>query len=54
LTIAVLATLWPLLLVVPLMLCAVWLAIALLIQAYRLHRAAHRHPHNSTHNAGNT
>jgi cardiolipin synthase len=54
LTIAVLATLWPLLLVVPLMLCAVWLAIALLIQAYRLHRAAHSHPHNSTHNAGNT
>ena len=33
LTIAALATLWPLLLVVPLTLCAVWLAIALLIQA---------------------
>ena len=54
LTIAVLATLWPLLLAVPLMLCAVWLAIALLIQAYRLHRAAHSHPHNPTHGADNT
>jgi cardiolipin synthase A/B len=54
LSIAVLATLWPLLLVVPLLLCAVWLAIALLIRAYRLHRRAHSHPHNSAHGADNT
>jgi len=54
LTIAVLATLWPLLLVVPLTLCAVWLAIAFLIQAYRLHRAAHGHAHNLAHDADNT
>jgi len=54
LTIAVLAMLWPLLLAVPLMLCAVWLAIALLIQAYRLHRAAHSPPHNSAHSDDNT
>jgi cardiolipin synthase len=54
LTIAVLATLWPLLLVIPVMLCAVWLAIALLIQAYRLHRAAHSHPRHSAHSADHT
>jgi cardiolipin synthase A/B len=53
-TIAVLATLWPLLLVVPLMLCAVWLAIALLIQAYRLHRTAHSHSPNATRDTDNT
>jgi hypothetical protein len=34
------ATLWPLLLVIPFLLCAVWLALALLIKAYRLHRTA--------------
>lgn len=54
LTIAVLATLWPLLLIVPLMLSAVWLAIALLIQAYRLHRVAHSPPYNPAHGADNT
>jgi cardiolipin synthase A/B len=54
LTIAVLAMLWPLLLVVPLTLCVVWLAIALLIQAYRLHRAARGHAHNLAHGADNT
>jgi cardiolipin synthase len=54
LILAALAALWPLLLVVPLTLCAVWLSVALLIQAYRLHRAAHGHPHHPTHGAGKT
>jgi cardiolipin synthase len=54
LNIAILATLWPLLLVVPLTLFAAWLAIALLIQAYRLHRAAHGHSHDPAHGANNT
>jgi cardiolipin synthase len=40
LALAAVAMLWPLLLVVPFTLCTVWLAIALLIKAYRLHRAA--------------
>jgi cardiolipin synthase len=51
LAIAVLALLWPLLLAVPVMLCAVWLAIVLLIHAYRLHGAAHSHPRNPAHGA---
>jgi cardiolipin synthase len=38
---AVVAALWPLLLVVPFTLCSAWMAVALLIKAYRLHRAAH-------------
>jgi cardiolipin synthase len=40
LALAVVAILWPLLLVVPFTLFTVWLAMALLIKAYRLHRAA--------------
>jgi hypothetical protein len=48
------AALWPPLLMVPLTLCAVWLAIALLIKAYRLHRAAHGQADNSAHAADNT
>ena len=54
LIIAALATLWPLLLVIPFTLCAVWLAIALLIQAYRLHRAAHGHAHLPPHDPDHT
>jgi hypothetical protein len=38
------AALWPLLLVVPFTLLAVWLAVALLIKAYQLHRAARSSP----------
>jgi cardiolipin synthase len=37
---AALAMVWPLVLIIPLILFAVWMAIALLIKAYRLHRAA--------------
>ena len=40
LTIAAAAALWPLLIVVPVASLATWLAIALLIKAYHLHRAA--------------
>jgi cardiolipin synthase A/B len=44
LALAVVAALWPLLLVVPFTLLAIWLAIALLIKAYQLHRAARSSP----------
>jgi cardiolipin synthase A/B len=54
LIIAALAALWPLLLIVPFTLGAVWLSVALLIQAYRLHRAAHGYPHHPTHEADKT
>jgi cardiolipin synthase len=54
LILASVAALWPLLLVVPFTLGAVWLAIALLIKAYRLHRAAQEHSHNPAHDADNT
>jgi cardiolipin synthase A/B len=54
LALASVAALWPLLLVVPFTLGAVWLAIALLIKAYRLHRAAQGHSHNPAHDADNT
>jgi cardiolipin synthase len=54
LIIAAVAALWPLLLVVPFTLGAVWLSVALLIQAYRLHRAARGHPHHPTHGADKT
>jgi len=37
---AALAMIWPLVLIIPLTLFAVWMAIALLIKAYRLHRTA--------------
>ena len=40
LALAAVAMLWPLVLMIPLTLFAVWMAIALLIKAYRLHRAA--------------
>jgi len=40
LALAAVAIVWPLVLIIPLTLFAVWLAIALLIKAYRLHRAA--------------
>jgi cardiolipin synthase len=40
LALAGVAIVWPLVLIIPLTLFAVWLAIALLIKAYRLHRAA--------------
>jgi cardiolipin synthase A/B len=43
LALAVVAVLWPLLLVVPFTLFAAWMAIALLIKAYRLRRAVHGH-----------
>jgi cardiolipin synthase A/B len=43
LALAAVALLWPLLLVVPSTLFAVWMAMALLIKAYRLHRAARGH-----------
>jgi cardiolipin synthase A/B len=40
LALAAVAMVWPLVLIIPLTLFAVWLAIALFIKAYRLHRAA--------------
>jgi cardiolipin synthase len=40
LTVAASASLWPLLLAVPVALLAAWIGIALLIKAYHLHRAA--------------
>ena len=40
LALAAVALVWPLVLMIPLALFAIWLAIALLIKAYRLHRAA--------------
>jgi cardiolipin synthase len=40
LALATVAMVWPLVLMIPLTLFAVWLAIALLIKAYRLHRTA--------------
>jgi cardiolipin synthase len=43
LALAGVAMLWPLLLVIPFTLFAVWMAMALLIKAYQLHRAAIRH-----------
>jgi cardiolipin synthase A/B len=46
LVLAVVAVLWPLLLVVPFTLFSAWMAMALLIKAYRLRRAAH-HRSNS-------
>jgi cardiolipin synthase len=54
LIIAALAALWPLLLVVPFTLFAAWLAVALLIQAYWLHRAARGRPHHPAHGADET
>jgi cardiolipin synthase A/B len=51
---AAVAMLWPRLLVVPATLFAVWMAIALLIKAYRLHRAARGQSHNSAHGADHT
>jgi cardiolipin synthase len=54
LALAVVAALWPPLLVVPFTLLAVWLALALLIKAYRLHRGARGHSHHPTHGADNT
>jgi cardiolipin synthase A/B len=42
LALAGVAILWPLLLVVPFTLFAVWMALALLLKAYQLHRAARR------------
>jgi cardiolipin synthase len=53
LALAVVAALWPPLLVVPFTLLAVWLALALLIKAYRLHREARGHSHRPTHGADN-
>jgi cardiolipin synthase len=53
LALAVVAALWPPLLVVPFTLFAVWLALALLIKAYRLHREARGHSHHPTHGADN-
>jgi cardiolipin synthase A/B len=47
LVLAVVAVLWPLLLVVPLTLFSAWMAIALLIKAYRLRRAARTRFSNS-------
>ena len=40
LALATVAMVWPLVLIIPLTLFAVWMAIALLIKAYRLHRTA--------------
>ena len=54
LILAAVAALWPLLFVVPFTLLAVWLAIALLIKAYRLHREAHGHAHLPPHDPDNT
>jgi cardiolipin synthase len=51
LALAVVAALWPPLLMVPLTLCAVWLAIALLIKAYRLHRVSRGQVDNPAHGA---
>lgn len=54
LTLAAVAMLWPLLLIVPVTLCAVWMALALLIKAYRLHRAARGHSDNTLRGADHT
>lgn len=54
LVLAAVAMLWPRLLIVPATLFAVWMAIALLIKAYRLHRAARGQSHNSAHGADHT
>jgi cardiolipin synthase A/B len=54
LAVAAVAMLWPLLLVVPLTLFAVWMAIALLIKAYRLHRAARGHSDDPARGADDT
>jgi cardiolipin synthase len=54
LALATVAMLWPLLLVVPSALFAVWMAMALLIKAYRLHRAALGHSDNPARGADNT
>jgi cardiolipin synthase len=51
---AALAALWPPLLVVPFALGATWLSIALLIHAYRLHRAARSQPRHPTDGADKT
>ena len=48
------ALLWPLLLIVPLTLFAVWMALALLIKAYQLHRLARRHANNPAPGADDT
>jgi cardiolipin synthase len=54
LALAAVAMLWPLLLVVPSALFAVWMALALLIKAYRLHRAALGHSDNPACSADNS
>jgi cardiolipin synthase len=51
LIVAALAALWPLLLVVPFTLLAAWLSVALLIRAYRMHRAARGRPQHPAHGA---
>jgi cardiolipin synthase len=54
LVLAAVAALWPLLLVVPFTLFAIWMAIALLIKAYRLHRAAQGYSDDPARSADNT
>jgi cardiolipin synthase len=54
LVLAVVAVLWPLLLVVPFTLLSTWMAIALSIKAYRLRRAAHLGSNNSARGADPT
>jgi cardiolipin synthase A/B len=54
LILAAVAALWPLLLVVPLALFSAWMAVALLIKAYRLHRAALGHSDDPSRGADNT
>ena len=53
LALAVVAALWPPLIVVPFTLFAVWLTLALLIKAYRLHRVARGHSHHPPHGVDN-
>jgi cardiolipin synthase A/B len=54
LVLAAVAALWPPVLVVPLTLFAIWMAIALLIKAYRLHRAARGDADSPAHDADHT
>jgi cardiolipin synthase len=47
LVLTLVAVLWPLAVIVPVVLCSAWLAVSLLIRAYRLHRARKAHARQS-------
>ncbi len=54
LALAAVAVLWPLLLVVPFTLFSTWMAMALVIKAYRLHRASRDHSDHPVRSADNS